>query len=193
MQVLVTMGKRVNVTLCAICLLLGFLSSCGHEHFVRADAQIGSIKRIAVLPLENFTSDEYAGEKIRRLIITELLSKRFDVTEPGDITQFLKELKIKSTGSMKLVEIQNAGRALNAEAVMLGSVEAFGLSKGISLTYPEVTINLRLVEVASGNVIWSMRHTSGGPDFWTRHFGSEGLSMSETAKKVVKEAVGTLL
>lgn len=115
------------------------------------------------------------------------------MTEPGDITQFLKELKIKSTGSMKLVEIQNAGRALNAEAVMLGSVEAFGLSKGISLTYPEVTINLRLVEVASGNVIWSMRHTSGGPDFWTRHFGSEGLSMSETAKKVVKEAVGTLL
>jgi hypothetical protein len=34
--------------------------------------------------------------------------------------------------------------------------------------------------------------TSGGPSFWTRHFGAEGASLSDTANTVVKEAIDTL-
>jgi hypothetical protein len=75
---------------------------------------------------------------------------------------------------------------------MRGSVEAYGISRGISVSYPEVSINLMLVEASSGNVMWSVCHTSGGPSFWTRHFGAEGISLSEAATKVVKEAIDTL-
>jgi hypothetical protein len=71
-------------------------------------------------------------------------------------------------------------------------VEAYGISRGISVSYPEVSINLRLVEPSSGNIIWSVCQTSGGPGFWTRHFGAEGISLSDSASKVVKEAMDTL-
>ena len=74
----------------------------------------------------------------------------------------------------------------------MGSVETFMMSRGISVPYPEVTINLRLLESATGGILWSVSHTSGGPSFWTRHFGAEGAALDETSGKVVKEALDTL-
>ena len=144
------------------------------------------------MPFDNFTSDGYAGEKIRRIAITELLSRGIDVIEPGEVTSLLRELKIKSLGIITVKEIQDIGKSLGVDALMMGSVEAFGISKGISVNYPEVTIFLMLIETSSGKVIWSERHTSGGPSFWTRHLGAEGLSLSETARKVVKETIDTV-
>lgn len=179
--------------LSALCFLLVFMYSCGtQKHYVRSEADIKNIKRVAVLPFENFSPDETAGEKMRRIIITALLSKNIDVVEPGEVTRLFRELKIKSIGSIKITEIQDIGKTLGVDAVMMGSVESFGMGRGISVTYPEVTVHLRLIELSSGNIIWSVRRTSGGPDFWTRHFGSEGPSLSEAAGKVAKEAIGTL-
>jgi TolB-like protein len=173
--------------------MLVLICGCGSQkHYVRSEADIKNVKKVAVLPFENFTSDEYAGEKIRRILITEVLSQEVDVVEPGEITRLLRELKVKSIGSIKVAEVQEIGKTLDTNALIMGSVESFGISKGISITYPEVTINLRLIETSTGSIIWSMRHTSGGPDFWTRHLGSEGMSLSETAGKVVKEAVDKL-
>jgi TolB-like protein len=148
---------------------------------------------MAVLPFESLTNDEYAGEKIRKTVITELLSRGVDVIEPGEVTRVLIDQKIKSLSSIRTTDLQNMAKVLGVEAFMMGSVEAYDISKGISVTYPEVTINLRLVEASSGNIVWSVCQTSGGPSFWTRHFGAEGISLSEAANKVVKEAIDTLL
>jgi TolB-like protein len=183
----------LKVVVTALSFLLIFIYGCGApEYFVRPKTDISNIKRVAVLPFENFTSDGYAGEKIRRVVITELLSRGIDVIEPGEVTRILTEARIRSLGSINVSEIQNIGKTLGVEAVMMGSVEAFGISGGISVTYPEVTINLMLIETSSGNIIWSVRHTAGGASFWTRHFGSEGISLSEAARKVVKETINTL-
>jgi TolB-like protein len=190
----------IRSMLCAFCSMLlafclFFVSGCGStpkHYYVRQQADYSSIKKVAVLPFETLTSDEYAGEKIRKSVITELLSRDIDVVEPGEVTRVLIELKIRSLGSIKTTDIQNIAKTLGVEALMRGSVEAYGISRGISVSYPEVSINLMLVEASSGNVIWSVCHTSGGPSFWTRHFGAEGISLSEAATKVVKEAIDTL-
>lgn len=183
---------------CSLLLTLSYLlivSGCvsiNPKHYVRQQVDYKSIKKIAVLPFETLTSDEFAGEKIRQSVITELLSRGIDVIEPGEVTRTLVELKIRSLGSIKTTDIQNIAKTLGVEALMMGSVEAYGISRGISVTYPEVTIHLKLVEASSGNTIWSVCHTSGGASFWTRHFGAEGISLSEAASKVVKEAIDTL-
>jgi TolB-like protein len=179
--------------LVTLCSLLIFIYGCAApEHYIKPKTDISDIKRIAVLPMENFTSDEYAGEKVRRLVITELLLRGIDVIEPGEVTKVFREANIRSLGSIKIKDIQNMGKELGVEAVMIGSVEAFGISRGISVTYPEVTINLLLLEASSGSIIWSIRHTEGGASFWTRHFGAEGITLSEAARKAIKEAVDTL-
>ena len=177
--------------------VLGFLSitTCGcssPKYYVKPKTDIEKIKKVAVLPFENFTSDENAGEKVRRLVITELLLNGIDVVEPGEVTKSLGELQVKSLRSIKVSDIQSIGKTLGVDAVMSGSVEALGTGKGVSVAYPEVSIQLMLLDVSSGGIIWSVQHTVGGASFWTRHFGSEGITLSEAARKAVKEAVSTM-
>jgi TolB-like protein len=180
------------VLIAQLSVLIG-IGGCAQDskYFVRPQTEISTMKKLVVLPFENFTSDAYAGEKIRMIVISELLTRGIDVVEPGEVTRLLKELQVRSLNSMGVKEIQEIGKTLNVEAVMRGSVEAFGVSRGISVSYPEVTINLMLIDTSSGNIIWSVRHTSGGASFWSRHFGAEGISLSEAARRVVREAIDT--
>jgi len=180
---------------CIIAFLIFVVGGCAANtslQYVRQDVDYSNFKRIAVLPFESLTTDEYAGEKIRKTVITELLSRGVDVVEPGEVTRVLIEQKIKSLGSVRTTDLQNMAKTLGVGALMMGSVEAYGISKGISVSYPEVSINLRLFEASSGNIIWSVCQTSGGPSFWTRHFGAEGVSLSDTANMVVEDAIDTL-
>jgi len=180
--------------LLALSFLLVLMGGCAgtSTEYVRKNVDYKNIKRIAVLPFESLTTDEYAGEKIRKTVITELLSRGVDVVEPGEVTRVLIEQKIKSLGSVRTTDLQNMAKTLGVGALMMGSVEAYGISRGISVSYPEVSINLRLVEASSGNTIWSVCQTSGGPSFWTRHFGAEGISLSDAANRVVSKALDTL-
>lgn len=114
------------------------------------------------------------------------------MVEPGQVTKSLRELQVKSLGSIKVTDIQSIGKTLGVDAVMSGSVGALGTGRGVSVSYPEVSLQLMLLDVSSGDIIWSVQHTIGGASFWTRHFGSEGITLSEAARKAVKEAVATL-
>jgi hypothetical protein len=68
------------------------LSGCaaGHtQHYLRPNTDMSTIKRIAVMPFESLTADQYAGEKLRRVVISELLFRNIDVIEPGGGLIFL--------------------------------------------------------------------------------------------------------
>ncbi|MEC4675829.1 MAG: hypothetical protein VST72_02755 [Nitrospirota bacterium] len=176
-------------------LLLVFVYGCGGnspEYYVRPEVDVAGIKRVAVFPFESLTNDMNAGEKIRRMVITELLSRGIDVIEPGEVTSHLKDMKIKNLGSISSRDIKNTGKTLGVDTVMTGSVEAYNISRGVSVSYPEVSINLMLLNTSNGEIIWSVWNTSGGADFWTRHFGTEGISLSEAAGKVVRKSIDTL-
>jgi TolB-like protein len=178
--------------------LIVFISGCSGsikhsiKQYIRPNTDISAIRAIAVLPLENFTSDNYADGKIKSKIIIELLSRGIDVIEPGEVVMTLRELRVRSIDSIRTEDIQNIGKTLNVDAVMLGSVEAFGISKGITVSYPEVTVHLILFETASGKIIWSAWHTTGGASFWTRHFGAEGRTLDNASAMVIKETFDAL-
>jgi hypothetical protein len=162
------------------------------KYFVRKNTDFSNIQKIAVMPLENFTPDRYAAAKIRSMIMIELLSKGIDVTESGQVISSMRELKIRSVAGMSVEEMKDIGRMLGVDALVMGSVETYGISRGISVSYPEASIRLTLIGSQDGLALWSIWHTAGGADFWTRHFGAEGGTLDETAGIVVKEALGTL-
>jgi hypothetical protein len=192
LMVLQTRKCRVFTVLMLLAFTLTSLGCANPRAYRRPNADVGAVTRVAVLPLESHTRDEKAGERIQGIVIAELLRKGIDVMEPGEVTRTLSELKITSIGSLTSTDIQNLGEALRVEAVMTGSVVAYGISKGVSVSYPDVSINLILYDVPSGDIISTVWHTSSGPSFWTRHFGSEGITLSESAGKVVKEAIDVL-
>ncbi|MBI4682022.1 MAG: hypothetical protein HY757_02845 [Nitrospirae bacterium] len=185
---------KMSALLIAFCSLI-FLSGCSassSKQYVRPSLNIGAFKRVAVLPLENYTSDKYANEIIRSKIIIELLSRGIDVIEPGEVVVTMKELKVRSLNALSVEDIKIMGEMLKIDAVIVGSVERYGISKGISVSYPEVSVQLMLFESATGSIAWSVWHTTGGASFWTRHFGAEGPTLDKTSAQVIKKAFDTL-
>ncbi len=176
--------------------LLAFSYGCNgtknYTSYTRPKFNTAGIKKIAVLPFENYTSDTFAAARVRKAVIIELMSRGIEVTEPGEITDTLRKMRIRFIRDITIENIRDIGENLDVDAVMEGSVGAFGISKGISVTYPEVSVNLTLIESKSGNIIWSASNTTGGAGFWTRHFGAEGPTLDEAAGKVVREALATL-
>jgi hypothetical protein len=164
----------------------------GIKSYTRPSVQIETIRKVAVLPVENYTNEKFAHDKIRGVVIMELLSRGVDVIEPGEVMNTLRELKINRIDSLPLSDIQRLGEALNADALVTGSVGTYEIKRGMTVTYPEVSVHLMLLDSATGDIVWSVWHTTGGPDFWTRHFGAENATLEETSKKVVKEAIDTL-
>lgn len=151
------------------------------------------IRKVAVLPLENLTSEELASEKVRRAVIAELLVKGIEVVEPGEITRAMRELNISSPENITGQDLQKLGEMLGVKAIMRGSVSSYGFRQGITANYPEVSIHLMLIDPSSDDILWSVWQTSGGPSFMTRHFGTEVDSLGETVKKVVREAINMLI
>jgi TolB-like protein len=184
--------SRLIIT--GLCILAFIVTGCsnGMKSFVRKNTDFSSIQKIAVMPLENFTPNKYAADKIRSMILIELLSKGMDVIEPGQVVSAMRELKIRSVAGMSVEDMRNIGEMLDVDALVVGSVETYNISRGISVSYPEASIRLTLIGSQDGLALWSIWHTTGGADFWTRHFGAEGRTLDEAARTVVKEALETL-
>ena len=173
--------------------ILSFYGCNGNmKNYKHADIETNNLYRIAVLPLENLTDNEYADEKIRSLVIMDLLARDVNVIEPGEVMRAIRELRIRSVKSISGSELQSLGDLLDVDVILKGSVGTFQMKKGTAVSYPEVSVHLMLLGVKTGDIVWSAWHTSGGASFWTRHFGAEGKTLDDTARKVIKEAFDSL-
>ncbi len=177
--------------ICAL-VLSGGCRSTGPTFHIREDIDYSFIKKIAVLPLDNLSTDKAAGEIVRQLVISELLASGLvDVVVPGEVISALTALNIKSISSLNEEHIKALGKALKVQAVIMGAVEQYGEAKFGNISAPELTITLMMADASSGNIIWSVTKTGGGAGFMARHFGAKSKTMSETVISVVREAIRT--
>ncbi len=193
---------RTGRKLLFICLLLNGLlfvwvvSGCNgtinYTTYTQPQFSMSGVRKIVVLPFDNYTSDRYAAAKVRKDVIIDLMSRGIEIIEPGEVSKILSELKMRSVRNITMKNLKYIEKQLKVNIFLKGSVGAYQISKGISVTYPEVSVYMKLVSTKERRVVWSVSHTSGGSSFWTRHFGAEGLTLDETSRKIVSEAVDTL-
>jgi len=181
-----------------VCLLLAFTySGCARppkpSSYIRQDFDFSFVKRVAVLPFDNLTNEKFAAERIRRLVINQLLaSGLMDVVVSGDLSSALKTAKVESATALPPQQIKEIGKALNAQAVLAGSVERYEEPKSGAFDAPEVSLTLVMAETDSGSIVWSVNASTGGAGFGTRHFGARADTISEASEKAVKKAIGAL-
>jgi TolB-like protein len=173
--------------------LLSFLGCRGPQAYIHPNVDLSFIQKVAVMPFANLTRDEFAGRKVKEVLIAELLlTGALDVIEPGEVNRVLAKEKIQSVSSLTAVQIKTIGKALGAQAILIGTVEEFGEIRSGSLSAPLVTIGLRMMDVESGTIIWSVNHSKGGFGIMMRLLGVGGGTISEVTTKVVREAIDTL-
>jgi hypothetical protein len=174
-------------------LLLGTGCRSGSPSYhINPDVDFSFIKKVAVLPMQNLTTEKFAGEIVRQIVISEFLaSGLMDVVVPGDVMVALRSLDIKSTAPLSAEQIKAMGSVLKVQAVIMGAVEQYGTSRFGTIAAPELTVTLMMADTTSGNIIWSVTKSGGGISFTARHFGAKSETMSEIVLSVVREAIDT--
>ena len=175
--------------------LITVISACATTatDYIHPKYDFSLVQKIAVLPLENLSLDQLAGERVRKSVVSEFLAAGIvDVVEPAQVNRALGEQQIQSVSSISVKQFQEVGKSLSVQALIVGSVDTYERINIAGGSFAEVAITLRAVDSASGAVIWSTSKSAGGPGIVGRLFGFGGDSMQEATQKAVHAAVSTL-
>lgn len=192
------MNKRYTGSVVVIAVAFLALAGCAApsaqpSFHLRQDIDLSTIKKVAVLPLENLTNDKYAADAVRHVIVNELLvSGVVDVSMPGDAMAAAEKAGVRTVTTMSEDQIKKVGAALKVQAVIFGAVGKYGEIRSGQFSAPEVTITLMMADTQTGSIVWSVTRSSVGDNFMARHFGARAETLSETTIKVVREALQTM-
>jgi TolB-like protein len=183
--------KRLFVMAIAV-VIAGCSTTQPQTRFLHKNADLGAIAKVAVLPFDNLTQEHSAGDKVQRIFYLELLSLDvFEVTEPGQVTKVLHGgTQLDSLGP---ADYQKLGKDLGVDGIFTGTVVDYTETRTGNTPTPDVTIQLRLIETHTGSTVWSAGQTRTGAGMSTRLFGVGGESLTEAARRLVRNELQTLL
>lgn len=187
-------GTRTLSSLLLAGTLAAGCASSKTTQYLHPNADLSAIKRVAVLPFENLAQEHTAGEKVQKIFFTELLSLgAFDVVEPGQVSKLMRTEHIESIESLGPADFKKIGDALKVQGIFLGSVVDYADTRMGSTPTPDVTIQLRLVEVQSGVTVWEASRTRSGANASARLFGVGGDSLTQASRSLIKDELSTLV
>ena len=162
------MWRRSRAVLLAIGVLTLLGCASAVQEWVKPGA--GRVARVAVLPLENQTSSLRAGQAVTDLLVSEILATgAIAVMDPSEAADLLRRENLDPADAGRLPSAQRIGRLLQVSHVLQGSVTEYRYKPGLSET-PAVGVTVRLVDVASGEVVWTASHARLGSS-WLREDG----------------------
>ncbi len=119
-------------------------------------AQRSKRMRIAVLELTPLKVRPELATGVTDLLITELVNcGEFDVLERTQVAQILNEQGFQQMGVTDASAAVEAGRMLNTDIVMIGTLQQFDQS---------LVINVRLVEVSTAKILFADREVADNND-----------------------------
>ena len=182
--------KLIGIML--VCMLLSVLGcSSGTPQtvsFTRENANLELIQIIAVLPFEGGGR----AARIREFTVTQLLATDvFDVVDKGRVDIFLGQEGLSPGAPLDVFTIRRLGEALEVEAVLLGSVEQLGQSRGSS-NFTEIIMTLRLIECETGQLLWQSSGKGSGYSLSDRLFGFAPKDIFEVTLELLDELFATM-
>ena len=130
--------------------------------YLRPEATLHKVKKIAVMPFDNFSKDKMAGEKIAGLLRLYLMEMgSFEVLEPGIVEAGLKKARIRATKGMSTIsdaDAKSLGEALGIQGIIVGLIETWDEGK----ESPMITVRGSMIEAKSGKPIWICDYTTTG-------------------------------
>lgn len=161
----------------------------------RLESKLPGQSRVAVLPFENLSDTERAGEKVTEYFVTELLSQRgLEVVEYGTMYDALRRSRIRSSSLVTEKQLQNLATELNARVFVTGAVLEYEEYDNQYLgKVPQVSFNVRVIDGTTGETIW-VGSSNGRGDKGEVVFGIGAVkSADRLALEMVQNAVGKIV
>ncbi len=170
------------------------LAGCSSKpQYFRSGVMIDQPESLAVLPLVNLSKYDEAGDIVMHSLLVQLLdSGLFDIVDPGLVDHAVLERRIRFTDRLPLPVMQELGETLNADYVLLGSVNEFDMITNRTETVPLVSISMRIVRTDTGKIFWAATHTRRGDDAESVFGLGRIATLQRMTAVTVKDMTGTL-
>ncbi len=137
--------------------------------------------RAALLPFENLAGREELGALYTKVFFAQIASSgALDMIEPGRVDVALDSLGLRPGETPTPGQLRALGDTLGAPYLLLGSILESGRIQTAGGEVPAQGATLRLVEAATGRVLWAGVHFRSGEDRetvfgWGRETSAERL------------------
>ncbi len=162
--------------------------------YLHPNADLAVFRKVAVLPLENLTSDRFAADRTREILTVELLAGGvFEPLEVGEVNRVLRVQNLASLTDLGPEEVASLGEALGVQALVMGSVMDSTERRVGTLTAPQVALSLKMLDVQTGTTVWSVVDARTGLSTTTRLFGVGEETSSQAVRELVRQLLDELL
>ncbi|MDH4157312.1 MAG: hypothetical protein OEW00_08565 [candidate division Zixibacteria bacterium] len=183
---------KTLVGLTALALIAGCASNMVARK--RGDQPIPARPRIAVLPFENLSGRENAGDVVTDYFQSAMAADaRFVTAELGETYDVLRRNRIRSSWLLTEEQINNLGKELAIDYILTGSILEYDEYENNYLgRVPQVSFNTRLIDCSTGNTVWTAV-SNGRGDRGEVAFGIGTITSAEVlARKMVSSAVNNI-
>ncbi len=188
--------SRTTIATALLTAVLLAVAGCASApvHYVDADVDFSFIRKVAVAPFSNMSSDRYASQRMESVFLAELLTyEGLEVVDPGEMLEAWNAMRLGADVVLTPEQAMGLGERLGVDAVFTGAIEEYGLERlGGDKTY-NVTAVFGLVETITGRVIWTSQVHTDGSSLWKNLFGGQPVSLYEVSRKAVRQSLDTLL
>jgi len=190
-------GKMLSQRKIFICLsLVLLLVGCAHTTDTYRDQNMdfGAVRTVAVMPFVNLSRDQLASDRVRDVFVTALLATGAVYVLPtGEVARGVIRLEIQAPATLSPEEAVKLGKAIKAEAVVLGTLKEYGDVRSGTASANAISMSLQMMESETGKVVWSASTTKGGITFWDRLLGGGGQPMDDITVKAIDDIINKLL
>ena len=133
----------------------------------RSAALTGSDNLVCVLPLENLSKSRVAPRVVGELLAQRLAaSKVFRAVEPADFREAMWSTGVYGIRTGDPQELTKLGAKLGTTLFLKGTILRYqDVLPGSSAQTPELELQLQLVDVAAGKVLWTSSLARQGTDY----------------------------
>lgn len=151
------------------------------------------VRKVAVMPFRNLTTQSAAAERVRDVFVTALQSEGWlYVLPPGEVSRALERVPIKNPTEPSAEEIVPFAKNLEVDAVFTATLLEYGELRSGGATSNHISISAKMIEAATGKVVWSAVVSKGGVSGVDRLFGGGGRPMNDVTLEAVRELVKLL-
>jgi TolB-like protein len=167
----------------------------GPTRFVHPEADLPFYQKVAVIPFASLAQDRVAGEKVTNVFFTELLRLQFDqVVEPGQFAAAMLRVRggTPFASPWSSAELAKLAEDTGVQGIFMGTVRDYEMTHSGRDAYPLVSIEVRLVDAATGRLVWSASETRRGGPALPLMGWSEVRTIGELTAKLCRELLHTL-
>lgn len=161
--------------------------------FVRENVDFGYVTKVAVLPFDNNTSDNFADQRVRDITATQILAMGlFDVVDMGVVDSALREMAISRNTPLDVPLARRLGQRLGVQGFIIGAVNTIGENRQGSFSYTQASFTLQLLDSESAQVLWRCSDSLDGYSIADRLFGLEPMDTFQVTVNLLRRMLATI-